>query len=54
MFIFQYINYTECIHCGQGIMSEEKKTKELTTPEQEYDLLLESIRETGASFDLGH
>ena len=33
-------------------MSEEKKTKELTTPEQEYDLLLESIRETGASFNL--
>ena len=33
-------------------MSENKKNKDLTTPEQEYDLLLESIGETGASFNL--
>ena len=33
-------------------MSEDKKKSELTTPEKEYDLLLESIKEVGANFNL--
>ena len=37
---------------GEGIMSDVKKIKELTTPEREYELLLESIGETGSSFQI--